>query len=178
LDTLIQVRTFNSLAAAVADESTFLSEAIVFNNLPDGFDTSASDKSGWNTTSLDGDFGYSQEFASYTGGIDGTIIGATNWVFEEPPVIAGLEDIIDIGIYPNPANHYITFNLGERTDQIRTVEIVDFSGRVLKLIEPSKAEIVGSELRINVSNLSDGLYFTRIQMNNNEVLGNKFVVLK
>ncbi|MEM6737536.1 MAG: right-handed parallel beta-helix repeat-containing protein, partial [Bacteroidota bacterium] len=47
LDTLIQVRTFNSLAAAVADESTFLSEAIVFNNLPDGFDTSASDKSGW-----------------------------------------------------------------------------------------------------------------------------------
>lgn len=178
LDTLIQVKTLNSLAAAVADESTFLSEAIVFNNLPDGFDTSASDKSGWNATSLDGDFGYSQEFASYTGGIDGTIIGDTNWTFEEPPVIAGVEDIIGISIYPNPAAHYIAFNLGERTTQIQAVEIVDFSGRLMRSIEASKAEIVGSELRVNVSNLSDGLYFTRIRMTNQEVLGNKFIVLK
>ena len=178
LDTLIQVKTLNSLAAAVADESTFLSEVIEFNNLPDGFDTSASDKSGWNTTSLDGDFGYNQEFASYTGGIDGAIIGDTNWTFEEPPVVAGVEDIIDISIYPNPANYYIAFNLGERTTQIQAIEIVNFSGRLVGLIQPSKAEIVGSELRINVSGLSDGLYFARIQMNNKEVLGNKFVVLR
>ncbi|MEM1405540.1 MAG: T9SS type A sorting domain-containing protein [Bacteroidota bacterium] len=178
LDTLIQVKTLNSVAAAVADETTFISEAIEFNNLPDGFDTSASDKSGWNTTSLDGDFGYSQEFVSYTGGIDGAIIGDTNWTFEEPPVVAGIEDIIDISIYPNPAKQYIAFNLGERTTQVQAIEIVNFSGRLIGLIEPSNAEIVGSELRINVSGLSNGLYFARIQMNNKEVLGNKFIVLK
>jgi hypothetical protein len=72
----------------------------------------------------------------------------------------------DIIIYPNPASSFICLQSSVLNKQPAVVEIYDLNGR--KLLE--KLLPVGSETtEIDVSSLSKGLYFVRLQFKNQTI---------
>lgn len=73
----------------------------------------------------------------------------------------GIEELqIDqLTIYPNPANHY--FNLNLASNRIQKVNIINNAGRVVKTVK--------LESRINISDLTTGLYLIEIVQTNNTI---------
>lgn len=63
-----------------------------------------------------------------------------------------------IKIYPNPITNFVNVN---STETIENIELVDISGRRIKLIE----EINNKEFKLNMSNFVTGIYFLRISTN-------------
>jgi|GEM_PF-973014 len=78
--------------------------------------------------------------------------------------------ISTIRLYPNPANKEINI---ESTDNksILSVEIMDVDGRCLK-----QMEINNRMAKIDVSNLSSGIYFARIVFSDKTCLTSKFIL--
>jgi hypothetical protein len=75
-----------------------------------------------------------------------------------------------IQVYPNPAREKININLGTNASNIRKVQIVDLSGRVVKEIVPGKSSIVS----IPSNNLKPGTYLVRMQ--GTKIITQKIVV--
>ena len=61
-------------------------------------------------------------------------------------------------IYPNPTDNELIVELKDNS-KVEKVEFVDFSG---KIIIPNKVEISKSSIRINVSNIIEGIYLLHI----------------
>lgn len=81
--------------------------------------------------------------------------------------IAEFENKNDLKIFPNPSNSYINFEFEEKDDSNSNIEIYDAIGN---LIVNQKIEFQGIGKRlitINLSNLSDGLYFCKLNSNGN-----------
>lgn len=78
--------------------------------------------------------------------------------------------ISTIRLYPNPANKEINI---ESTDNknILSVEIMDIDGRCLKLTDVNYVKT-----KIDVSNLSSGIYFARIVFSDKTYLTSKFII--
>lgn len=72
---------------------------------------------------------------------------------------AGVNDILTakLSVFPNPANDMVTISNGENI-LINSVEVVDINGRIVK---SSQFDGV-TEAKINISNLSSGLYMMNI----------------
>ena len=77
-----------------------------------------------------------------------------------------------INIYPNPASGTITID-SPSGDKIETVRVYNMNGQLLLIQSTDK---VGSEL--NVSALSQGIYFIEAVTKSGEIIDNKFVVGK
>jgi hypothetical protein len=60
--------------------------------------------------------------------------------------------------YPNPASDEIIVQL-EDNSKVEKIEFFDFSG---KIITPNKVELNNSLIRINVSNIIEGIYLLNI----------------
>lgn len=71
----------------------------------------------------------------------------------------------EVMVYPNPANTLIYFNSPEQI-QWESVELIDLSGRTVSKIE------YPTENRIDIKNVSSGIYFVRFKKSN------KFVIKK
>lgn len=69
----------------------------------------------------------------------------------------------DIQIYPNPVTEYFSVKSKENY-RIETVKIFDSSGKLMK-------NIMNNNDKINVSDLSSGIYFVRIKTEKGEYLG-------
>jgi photosystem II stability/assembly factor-like uncharacterized protein len=87
-------------------------------------------------------------------------------------VTAEPNEIEELGIHPNPATSKITLSLGEEFISEPEIEIIDYLGNAYKL----EYEINGSEITINTSLLSPGVYFLRVR-SGEKVEVRKFVVL-
>jgi len=70
----------------------------------------------------------------------------------------------EIAVYPNPANDFITIKSAEKN--ITYTQIVDVTGRIYSL----PMDAYG---RINIANLSDGLYFITAFDSRNKIVGRK-----
>lgn len=77
------------------------------------------------------------------------------------PDPAGVDSVnkeeLDINIYPNPADSYVTV---ESQNPIRNIMIYDLSGRLLKQISGN----CSNACNVNVNNLSSGLYILAVQL--------------
>ena len=71
-----------------------------------------------------------------------------------------------INIYPNPAKDVLNIEIANNA----TIQIISLDGRLVKTI----ANMNSTNSQINVSELSQGVYFLRIQ-NGAEVINQKFV---
>lgn len=70
------------------------------------------------------------------------------------------EEDVNLNIYPNPGSDYINI---EMDAQINRVEIIDITGKVVRVIE--------SDInRINISDLSTGLYSLKIQIDDSIII--------
>ena len=78
---------------------------------------------------------------------------------------------LKISVYPNPANDYLSFK-GLKVENPK-VEIFDFTGKLIK------SEILNSDInKLNVQNLTSGLYLIRI-LSNDKIMGTvRFVINK
>ena len=61
-------------------------------------------------------------------------------------------------VYPNPTNNKFIVELKDNS-KVTKVEFFDFSG---KIITPNKVELNNSLIRINVSNLNNGIFILHI----------------
>jgi hypothetical protein len=73
-------------------------------------------------------------------------------------------------IYPNPASSVISIRLS--VGSLKTAAVVDLQGRKFENLKMSKFE---NEIRIEVSNLSSGIYFIKITDDKGNVSTKKFV---
>lgn len=77
----------------------------------------------------------------------------------------------ELEIFPNPANDKIQFKVSE--DFTALVHIFDFTGKLILSVTQSTTQ------SIDISNLSEGIYFVRIENNTlNKITNKKMVVIK
>ncbi|WNB17004.1 Kelch repeat-containing protein [Marivirga arenosa] len=65
----------------------------------------------------------------------------------------------EISIYPNPANEFVNFSLGENII-LKQIQVLNVNGKFVKTVK--------SNDRIDLSNLAPGLYFVRFKTNQGE----------
>ena len=88
------------------------------------------------------------------------------------PVIASIEDGFKqgyISIYPNPAQDWLTIDMG--TNTISEVQILSLDGREVMSVEP---ELGSENIQIAVSDLKEGIYLLQVSAQG-EVLRRKIV---
>lgn len=73
-------------------------------------------------------------------------------------------DAENVRIYPNPAKHNL--NVTGLNEQITSLEVVDISGRVLRVIPQSHLNTVNTE--INLSDIAADTYFLKIKSENGQ----------
>ena len=61
-------------------------------------------------------------------------------------------------VYPNPTDNELLVELKDN-QKVKKVEFVNFSGKIIK---PNKVEISKYSIRINVSNLNNGIYLLNL----------------
>lgn len=77
-----------------------------------------------------------------------------------------------VNIYPNPANSVLYISLNCDIDVSSEISIFDLNGRLIK-----QSKIKSENDQISLSELSDGVYFIRVFVNN-EITTHKLVVTK
>ncbi len=85
-----------------------------------------------------------------------------------------VDDVVlssEIGIYPNPANDFVNFDVEMQNVQSASIVIYNMMGQ-----EVVRQYIKDSHVSINVSDLTDGIYFYSLIVNNETVKTNKLVV--
>jgi len=70
-------------------------------------------------------------------------------------------DNVQIMVYPNPTNSMLFVTLNESIEQI---QVLNATGQIIRSIQAS-----GNQAEVNVSELSGGLYFIRVQSNNKSI---------
>ena len=88
------------------------------------------------------------------------------------PTISSTEDIISNNVFafPNPTSNYVTIQFAEISN-IDVIRVIDSTGKSITTIE----DCSGSEVTINLENLSPGLYFVKIQLNNGNTIIKKIL---
>lgn len=77
-------------------------------------------------------------------------------------------------IYPNPANDFITINFDGLTETNSSIEITNTVGQIIM-----KQYVTNETLKnINVSNLSNGIYFVQLKQNGKSIATKKLVINK
>ena len=79
-----------------------------------------------------------------------------------PPPLYVENNLSNNGVYPNPTDNELIVEL-KNNSKVEKVEFVNLSGKV---ITPNKVKINNSLIRINVSNLNNGIFILHITMDN------------
>ncbi|MCB0804792.1 MAG: T9SS type A sorting domain-containing protein [Bacteroidales bacterium] len=112
----------------------------------------------------------SQMIANLPGPPDSVLIDPELWVLKKVATINGLESVATLStirVSPNPADSYIYFSTESNVKQ--SVTIYDQTGSVVY-----EATFWKPDLKIDVSNLTAGVYFVRIDSENKQYSG-KFI---
>ena len=75
-------------------------------------------------------------------------------------------------VYPNPTIDKLTLSISNKKSLLTEIQIVDVVGRVEKLLDSFTKD---TNAVIDVSDLSDGIYFLKIKMSSGEIVVRKFV---
>ena len=78
----------------------------------------------------------------------------------------------NLQIYPNPASDFIKVSLGESTESVVSIEMMNIIGEILlKVTSKNTTEV------LDVSGLAEGCYIIRVS-NQNETISRKIVIRK
>ena len=75
-----------------------------------------------------------------------------------------------ITIYPNPAKDIVSIN-GTESNNVKTATIISMLGQQIKTVDKPGNQI-------NVSNLQDGIYFLKLQLDDNRTVTKKLIIKK
>ncbi len=91
-------------------------------------------------------------------------------------VSSSIEDFL-ISNYPNPAQDYTIFDYTIKSVAFTKIEIFDMSGNSIDIPLNQKLEIGRYKTLVNISSLSNGVYFYKITINNMSV-SKKLIIVK
>ncbi len=102
--------------------------------------------------------------------LNGVIPNGTIYKFSKSTVgVSELQsNIIDIQMYPNPSNNYLTISTNNLKHQLNTVSILNINGQMLKKVRYNKNAI-------DISDLSMGIYIVEIRTTEGMVMAKKLV---
>jgi len=112
--------------------------------------------------------------------------GTTNWMAcwsnfdsDNTPYtsVNEVENVNNISVYPNPFTNNFTLNITTTQSENLNITLVDISGRLVKEINNEVVSVGAHTYTINTSNVQAGVYFVKIQ-NNNESTTIKLVCNK
>jgi hypothetical protein len=64
----------------------------------------------------------------------------------------------EINVYPNPTDNELYIDLKNIEDEVKRIEVIDLSGKVLQVIAANQGEI----MKMSTANLAQGMYQIRI----------------
>ncbi|HRP89364.1 MAG TPA: T9SS type A sorting domain-containing protein [Edaphocola sp.] len=90
-----------------------------------------------------------------------------------PPTtgITDKDELKEIGIYPNPAHYYLYIHSKAISD-IKEVEFINVIGNIQKISFNMNSE----KIKINISQIPDGIYLIRIRSKNGETVTKKVMI--
>ena len=103
---------------------------------------------------------------TYSYSVDPSISSSVAWnrfniIFEQDTFSTSDEELKnEIKLFPNPANDFVNINFGDLNLSEAQISISDMQGRQIKTID--KEDISTDQIRVNTSDLSQGIYFVRI----------------
>jgi hypothetical protein len=110
------------------------------------------------------------------GGTDGQCVGETTINISVSPCTS-VNEMIDksntFGVYPNPAMNELYIHFSAEKESKVSIEILDYLGR--SLLMEKVFQISKTDYRIDIGDLSGGIYFLRIMENDLELKTIKFV---
>ena len=80
-------------------------------------------------------------------------------------------DVVDISIYPNPSQDYITIDLGTDGDEVTTISMVSLLGKTVISVQNDNSNSVN----MNVSSVAAGEYLIVLQYANRPSYATKFI---
>jgi plastocyanin len=150
---------------------------IVHFNLTAPHDVTQVSQATWNAngiTPLAGGFSFPSGSGDYTATTPGTIY----YVCTQHVASDGMKGTITVNaitaindiqknsggkIFPNPAKDFITYQT-KGNSTINEIRILDISGKTLKIIQ--KPEISDDQIKIDIGNLNQGIYFILVRSEN------------
>ncbi len=103
-----------------------------------------------------------------------SVIDVFDFIFTEEPLSVDLQVTGRANIYPVPAIDFLNIQLTDFEQGMVDIEIFDISGRIL-IAERVNCAGRNSEAKINVSNLSKGIYYINIRMGKS-IINKKFTI--
>ncbi len=89
--------------------------------------------------------------------------------FEVVPFVLSVAESLDKMIYPNPSDGLLYIDQ-RAAQEVKSIEVIDFTGKKLDYkYDPN-------ERLIDIKGVSEGVYFLRLTLTNNELLVKKFVI--
>jgi hypothetical protein len=93
---------------------------------------------------------------------------------------SGVNDLVGedfITLFPNPGSGEITLQ-PDRSYKRAKVDVLDPSGRILKVLEYSSEVPTNQQIRLRIENLSSGMYYVRYQADGSRPVVLKYVMIK
>jgi len=85
-----------------------------------------------------------------------------HYIIEYPSTLNTIDQSVnDINVYPNPVNDILTID--NIKDQIKSIEVLNSQGQIIKTIE---SNLKTESIRLNFSDLNQGIYFISIRYEN------------
>ena len=81
-----------------------------------------------------------------------------------------------VSVWPNPVKSAATISYALATEQSVTIQVLDFSGRVINELNPGNQEIGENQINWDTRSLSGGVYY--LKMKNSNSVYQKVVVVK
>lgn len=118
---------------------------------------------------------FSVAFSINNKGYIGTGTNGTNfndfWEYNRVLSIDGIKENISLSVYPNPATHYIKFDISSNTSEKNyTISILTINGKELL-----NDEIIGNQMVFQKGNLPDGIYIYTIKSNGKILKNGQFI---
>jgi hypothetical protein len=94
-----------------------------------------------------------------------------------PEAVKDVELNNNVNIYPNPATDYLNVSFELNHSSNVQVQIIDALGQVVNQVANNTMESGVQNLNVNTANLTSGVYFVKIQTENNSLV-QKFTIAK
>lgn len=110
-----------------------------------------------------------------------TAVSNAGYTISEQSCAASLVDqneiIVDMNVYPNPANENASISVNSQTAYAATLNVLDFQGRVV-LTQPVFIESGTTLINLNMSAIENGQYMVQLAGENNLVSTTKLMIQK
>ncbi len=98
----------------------------------------------------------------------GTVVMIDDVAFDGTTGIHSPSNTNNFLLYPNPANEYTTLNFNQANNADIQIRLLDICGKTVKTFNENSKSTGLSSLQLNLSDISEGIYFLSVKTNAGE----------